>query len=1419
MSAPTGIPTSLKQKILSIGIRPKLIIAFILTGLIPLAIAGYVGITTASDALMKQSFHQLASVQALRKGQVEEQFKLRLDDVDELADSQRLLDLAKAVNLFARRMGECSLENFSPSNPEYVRLLRKFKKPLREYIHKFSYHNLFFITPNSGVVAFSLIDQGLLGTSIRHGEYGGNQLSHVWSQVVALRNLTVLDYSSFAPSQNMQSAFIGAPVIDERNLLTGVVVLQLGPKFVNHFMDSRQGMGQTGESYMLKLDQGTGRFYLRSNLRSMGDGRYVVGHELPEVLEYWKDAERDGHQGGHGLYMDSEGKAVLATYNQLDLHGLHWYLISKVDQEEITAPIRNIVRKTLGITVGLLGLIALLSLVLGRTITYPILACSAFANEIAQGRYGKKLRFMRRDELGQLALSLGEMSENLRQTHWMQTGKHGLDDAMRGETNLDNLSRRFISFMVKHLDAQLGAVYLNIEDMLHLRASYAFTDRDGNFSHIGIGEGMVGQAAFERDIIVFSNVNEDAPRLNYGAGETEPRHFMVVPLVHEDRLLGVFLVGSLHGFDALQKDFVRTNMANMGILFDMARSRAMIDQLLEQSRKQHEALRETNQELEEQASALKESEAELQAQQEELRVTNEELEEQTRALKESELALQTQQEELRVTNEELEERTEVLEKQKDAIRAKNTELVKAQEEIRQKARDLEIASKYKSEFLANMSHELRTPLNSILILSQLFARNANGNLTEKQVESAGAIHSSGTDLLNLINEILDLSKIEAGKVDLVIENTSLESLIADIRRIYETFARDKGLTFEITVDDSLPKGLHTDPQRLQQILRNLLTNAFKFTHQGTVALDITRPTPEQAQEAGLPEQEAVAFAIRDEGIGIPPEQQQAIFEAFQQADGSTSRRYGGTGLGLSISRELSKLLGGGIFLSSQEGRGSTFTIVLPVRFQEKNPPEESTEDSPHQTDVPAPDAKVESEGSEPEATLTPSPTAACDSTVETAAPQEHDAPPPDTTTQAAQVEQAQTNRAPAGQGIVKDDRDTITPDERSLLVIEDDTHFARIMRDFAHEHDFKCLVAEDGETGLHFADYYKPSAIILDIGLPGIDGWTVMERLKENPELRHIPVHFMSGSDSSLDAMRMGAVGFLTKPVSMEKIGSAFARIESIITKPVSKLLVVEDDPNQRESIRQLIGNGDVETTMISTGAEAYEELSKGGYDCMVLDLGLHDMSGFDLLEKIRNSETCSRVPVIVYTGRELTRKEDAELRQYAESIIIKGVKSPERLLEETALFLHRVESDLPEDKQRMLKLVHDKESVLGDKTVLLADDDMRNVFALCSVLQDKGMTTLIARNGQEALDKLREHSQSVDLVLMDIMMPQMDGYEAMRAIRKQSQYKRLPIIALTAKAMKGDRSKCIEAGANDYLAKPVNTDKLLSMLRVWLYS
>jgi len=979
------------------------------------------------------------------------------------------------------------------------------------------------------------------------------------------------------------------------------------------------------------------------------------------------------------------------------------------------------------------------------------------AEMISRGDYSVNIE--KRSDDDRLSNALNRMTQSLREAveqnqkqNWLKTGQTELNNRMRGELNIQELSQNIISFITTYLDAQLGIFYFaNKPGTLKPVGGYALGKEKKLSKSLKFGEGVVGQAAQENRVIEITDIPLDFIKIRAGFGDIRPKNVIAIPFAYEGHVMGVIEVASLNQITGIHREFLMQSLENIGIALNSAESRSKMKELLEKTQEQAER---------------------LQAQQEELRQSNEELEAQTKALIASETNLQSQQEELRVINEELEERTKALEKQKANIQQKNRELTIAQNEIQQKAKDLEEVSKYKSEFLANMSHELRTPLNSILILSQLLSNNPGKNLTNKQEEFARTIHSSGSDLLALINEILDLSKIEAGMVEIRLESVTLEEFTGNIKRVFNPVAANKGLQLIIDVSpENIPGYILTDVQRAQQIVKNLLSNAFKFTEKGNVTLGIYRPGIDvDLSQSGLSREKTIAFTVSDTGIGIPGEKQAAIFEAFRQEDGTTSRKYGGTGLGLFISRQLAELLGGEIQMQSEKGKGSTFTLYLPEKLE-------------------TPGKKV---------------------------------PVERRWRREKQEEKKETRRVyigrePVQKDEIRDDRKTIKAGDKSLLIIEDDPNFAEVLLNLAQAKGFKCVIAEDGETGLHFADFHKPSAIILDIVLPGIDGWEVMKRLKSNPDTRHIPVHFMSVSERTVDAMKMGAIGFLSKPVSAETLDTAFEKIESMLSQRVKKLLVAVSNDRHKKSITELLGSGDVATVTVSSGEEALNFLKKGNFDCMILNPELKDMTGFELLEKIENDKHIAQLPIIFYPGKELTPQEQETLKNYGQHIALKDAQSPERLLAETTLFLHRVESELPESKQQMLQRMINKEEVMKGKKILIVDDDMRNVFALTSILEEKGMKTVVGKNGKEGIERLYMEPD-IDLALIDIMMPVMDGYEAMKIIRKDKRFEKLPIIALTAKAMKGDRSKCVAAGASDYLAKPVDSAKLLSLLRVWLY-
>ncbi|MFN6482198.1 MULTISPECIES: response regulator [unclassified Nostoc] len=1008
-------------------------------------------------------------------------------------------------------------------------------------------------------------------------------------------------------------------------------------------------------------------------------------------------------------------------------------------------------------------LLALIGFTLTRHISAPLKQVSDLAEKMADGDLSVSLPDSdRQDEIGVLTRTFNQMIVNLRNTtqkndeqNWLKSNLAEFTQMLQGQRNLENVSRMILSNLAPLVGASQGVFYFmdSIDDqpILKLLSSYAYKERKNLANQFHLGEGLVGQCALEKQRILLTEVPSDYIRINSGLGEAPPLNIIVLPILFEGQVNAVIELASFGPFNHLHLTFLEQLSENLGVFLNNIASQLQTQQLLEES------------------IALTE---ELQTQQEELQQSNQRLEEQAHELEESQFLIKQSNEELQQLNEELEEKAELLEVQNREVARKNQEVERARKSLEEKAEQLALSSKYKSEFLANMSHELRTPLNSLLILARLLADNSLNNLTEKQVEYSRTIYSAGTDLLELINDILDLAKIESGTMSLDIEQIAFTDLETSLEQTFRQVAHNKELSFTIELDEKLPPTIYNDSKRLQQVLKNLLANAFKFTEKGGVKLQI-------AQADNL----MIAFAVSDTGIGIPAEKQKIIFEAFQQADGTTSRKYGGTGLGLSISRELAQLLGGRIELVSQAGQGSTFTLYLPRR-QEKN---DQNIIPPHE-----PTTSIHAASTIKEVPMLESKTVLLD------------------TYKPAKVLSNFSSEIP-------DDREIIQPGDRILLIIEDDDKFARILLDMARQQGFKTIVALQSKQGLALAEQFKPNAIMLDIHMPEMDGWTVLDRLKHKPDTRHIPVHILSVDERQQRGLQLGAITYLQKPVSPEALTQVLTEIKGFIERQVKNLLIVEDDPVQAQSIIELIGNGDVQSTAVGTGAEALSILRSHHFDCMVLDLGLPDMSGFALIEQIKLEPRLLKLPIIVYTGKELSRQEETQLRGLAETIIIKNVRSPERLLDETALFLHRVQANLPPPKRQILEQLHQTDPVLANRKILIVDDDLRNIFALTSFLESYQMQVLFAENGRDGIEKLQTNPD-INIVLMDIMMPEMDGYETTRAIRQQQQFRSLPIIALTAKAMPGDKEKCIEAGASDYITKPVDTEQLLSLLRVWLY-
>jgi CheY-like chemotaxis protein/signal transduction histidine kinase/HAMP domain-containing protein len=962
---------------------------------------------------------------------------------------------------------------------------------------------------------------------------------------------------------------------------------------------------------------------------------------------------------------------------------------------------------------------------LAANLTSQVRAIAEVATAVTKGDLTRSIQVDARGEVAELKDNINTMIGNLRLTtdvnseqDWLKTNLAKFTNMLQGQRDLTTVGRLLLTELTPLVNAHMGVIY-QVENennpQLHLLSSYAGDGANPHPQFVQFGDGLIGQCAMDKRQRLVSDIPTDAVPINSALLRVAPKNLVVLPVLFENQVKAVIELSSVGSFTTSQMTFLEQLTDSIGIVLNSIEATMQTEGLLKQSQQ----------------------------------LAGE---------------LQTQQKELQQTNEQLEQKAQQLAERNVEVERKNQEIEQARRALEEKATELSLTSKYKSEFLANMSHELRTPLNSILILGQQLTENPDGNLSVKQVEFARTIHGAGTDLLNLISDILDLSKIESGTVTVDAEEILTTSLLETVGRPFRHEAENRHLSFDIDVDANLARSMVTDSKRLQQVLKNLLSNAFKFTAEGGVRLSVAAAVGGWSTDHPILNHAAavVAFEVTDTGIGIPLEKQKLIFEAFQQADAGTSRKYGGTGLGLAISRELASLLGGEIHLRSTPGKGSSFTLYLPLKYS--GPTVAPRAPSPYAT---APALQVAS--------------------------------------QERIIEQ------------LPDDRLNLEPGDTILLIVEDDPHYARVLIDLARDKGFKVLVAARGAEALELAKQFQPTAVSLDVFLPDMLGWTVLSQLKHNPLTRHIPVQVITLDEDRQHALARGAFSFVNKPTTTEGVSAALSQIKEY-TKPRRKrLLIVEDNAAEQLSIRELLDHKDIEIITTGTGAEALSMLRDSPCDCVVLDLRLPDMSGFEVLDRIRDDDALSNVPVVVFTGRELSAEEDAELHTMARSIVVKGVESPERLLDETSLFLHRVITELPTEKQRMLEKLNSSDEDLVGKTVLLVDDDARNIFALSSVLERRGMKVLTATTGNEAV-ALVESSPQIAIVLMDIMMPQMDGYQTMGVIRQNPSFGRLPIIALTAKAMKGDREKCLEAGASDYLAKPVNTEQLLLAIRMWLH-
>ena len=1028
---------------------------------------------------------------------------------------------------------------------------------------------------------------------------------------------------------------------------------------------------------------------------------------------------------------------------------------------------------------------------LAGNLTTQVRAIAEVSKAVTEGDLTRRIDVEAKGEVNALADTINKMTDTLRETtrvnqeqDWLKTNLANIQRLMQGQRNLQLVSQLIMSELTPTVTAQHGAFFLTDtneekEPILKLIASYGYKARKSVANRFKFGEGLVGQCALEKKPILITEAPSDYIKVSSGLGQAAPVNIIVIPVLFEDDVLGVIELGSIKHFSEIDQQFLEQLIEVIGVVINSIIANMRTEELLLQSQRLTEELQSQSEEL--------------QSQQEELKRSNSELEAQAQSLKASEELLQTQQEELQQTNEELQEKAAQLADQNQNIEIKNREIEQARSSLEEKAQQLALSSKYKSEFLANMSHELRTPLNSLLILAKLLSDNSERNLSDKQVEFARTIHTAGSDLLALISDILDLSKIEAGKMDVHPIEINLGEIKEYVEQAFNPMAQEKGLNFIVEVGDDTPPRIFTDQQRLQQVVKNLLSNAIKFTDDGEVKLSMHAAPAHQpfVNEALNRAERVIALSVTDTGIGVPADKLRLIFEAFQQADGTTSRKYGGTGLGLSISREIAVLLGGEIRAESVEGEGSTFTLFLPQHYETISQEARATTDV---VVVETPKGAVAAP-----VPVAPEPAVA---PVEDLVPEVLAEPDPD--------------MVAAG---VDDDRSRIAPGDRTMLVIQSDPKFAKQALEAGRTAGYRVILTTRGETGAALAREIRPDTIMLDTVLPVTGGLTVLQHLKRDSNTRHIPVLMISDENRRQEALKAGAYGYLKKPVKKSDLAQEIVGMTEFIERAARTLLIVEDDATERKSMVELIGAEETEVDVVAVGSseKALEELEKRQIDCMVLDLKLPDTTGFDLLEKIKKEDRFQDLPVIIYTGKDLTRREETRLRKYAQSIIVKDVSSPERLLDETSLFLHRVEARMPAEQRRMMEQLHSADVVFQDKKVLVVDDDVRNVFALTSALESRGMTVAFAENGREGIETLKKNPDA-DLVLMDIMMPEMDGYETMRAIRLMPEHESLPIIALTAKAMKGDREKSITAGASDYIKKPVDIDQLLSLMRVWLY-
>lgn len=1376
------------------GLALTLFLWFIVLSIGPVVIVGLNEYKTGKEAIVKDRYDQLSSVNFQLTQRINEYFDTVLTNLFIMASSSEafITELVTAPGFKTQPVSAFI------NSREYGDIYEKYSMEYVDFLRFYDYSDV-ILGDAAGNILYTVNEYSDLGKNLFSSELENTFFSQAVKDSLDDQQPKYADLAAYPPIGNEKVIFLILPLADSFQQAVGFIAVQIHPKNIQVMFD--KGESDVGlSSFLVGRDRqirfGT-RFENQEQLKFADDNPLINlwlshleddGSYIEEEDHFGIFSSDDGHvfepDGEHehdlesisedldALSLDEQdilgraakaslnhirsyihGEEVLGIYLPINIAGTPMVILSEVTHRHAFASVQDF-RKRLFVLIAItFALVVVIALFVTRQLVKPIRLITRWVNRVAAGDYAEGAVLNGNNEISELSRSFAQMTERLRtvsaentRKNWLQEGMAGLHNSVRGEQAMAELCHNIVTYIARYLDMHSGAMFVKDDkNQLQLMGTYAWSKRNQHAHCFDIGEGLIGQAALEREAIEIANVPDGYIDVESGLGSVRPAYLMILPLCYENELKGVFEFARLVPMTDEQRLFLEHSIESIAIAINSAQYRTRVNQLLDTTTEQSEALKE---------------------QQEELRSVNEELEKRAGILEESEEELKAQSDELQKSNAELEELSEQLMHQKEEIERKNKDIELSSKKITEKAEELARASKYKSEFLANMSHELRTPLNSLLLLSQMLAENDEGNLTEDQVESAQVIYNGGKELLELINDILDLSKVEAGKMSVNLDDTPLNEIKGSIETMFNPLAESRDLQFRVSIEKGVSTSVFTDSQRLMQIIKNFLSNAFKFTEEGSVQVRMYM----EARPGRFSEDTWIGFAVKDSGIGIPKEKQASIFGSFQQADGSTSRKYGGTGLGLAISREMAELLGGFIELDSKEGEGTVFTLFLPAN---------------------------------PVCSLGPE-TVLAENYVSDVFDQSFDAGDPQTP-----VQPSERNDGPE---LVELSEPSESSDYQ-LLAIEDDPHFVTILTQLAGKHRFGCLHATTGKQGIALARQHRPSAIILDLGLPDMDGQEVLAQLKADDATRHIPVHIISGRDPA-SVSGLGTVGYLKKPVSITDIDQAFLTLGQAISQDIRDVLILDLDEQQRSQVGSMLEQKGLHVGYASTVEEAEQGLVDHQWQCLIMDLELGNIGGLEFLEKMKARLGSEMPSVVIHTAHPVDKTEHSRLQEYTNAMVMKGDRAMERITDEVSLFLHTVNKDQVDDTPD--EPVTGSEKRLDGHKILLVDDDLRNTFALSKALQGMGLEVVLADNGKNAISKLEEED-GIELVLMDIMMPIMDGYEATATIRQMNEFKELPVIALTAKAMAGDKAKCLEAGANDYMTKPLDMEKLTAMLKVWL--